>query len=499
MTTGPNVLILEADQLNPAVLGCYGGPVDTPNIDRLAEEGARFTNVSCPTPLCSPSRASISTGQYPHTHGITHNCMRGYVAATTQPTETGITRDDETMGKRLHEAGYTTHHYGKWHLEDDHLPYYDDQFTEHRKYAQEMADRFRTVRQRAREKWMDWYGWALPVTVSPELEAAVESTDDPWFDHDSSEFITKMGRLELPPEETFDARVADHAIERLENADDPWFLTCSFNYPHDPNVVPDPYYGHYDPATIDMPDPDECEDRFKDDVSRRIVAEIGEPGLREFLRCYYAAVELIDDQVGRVLDSLEREGQMENTVIVFLADHGDMAGEHGMVWKSTNSFYDGIAQVPLIVRLPDAESPNVLDVPCDLTDVLPTILDITDVTIPDQVQGESLLPYLRDDVDPKQGERYGFGEYVNSDPLKTRRVPDDTEGSFMIRGRRWKYILYSDGEEFLYDLEMDPGETKNQISNDDPDVQDARDRLRNELVNWLHRTDYPGTLPESVR
>lgn len=499
MTTELNVLLIESDQLNPAVLGCYGGPVDTPNIDRLARAGTRFTNASCPTPLCSPSRASISTGLYPHTHGITHNCMRNYVATTTPPTETGVTRQDDTIGKLLHDAGYDTHHCGKWHLEDDHLLYYDDQFTEHREYAQELAETFRTVRQRARERWMDWYGWALPVTVSSELQEAVESTEDPWFDQGSSEFISKMGCLELDSEDTFDARVADRTIERLENADDPWVLTCSFNYPHDPNVVPEPYYGRYDPDVIDLPDSDECEDRFEGDVSRRIVAELGESGLREFLRCYYAAVELIDDQVGHVLDALEREGRMEDTAIVFIADHGDMAGEHGMVWKSTDAFYDGIARVPLIIRLPYGDSPSALDVPCDLTDVLPTILGITDVTVPERVQGESLLPYLTGETDPDRETRYGFGEYVSRDPLKTRRVRDDAEGSFMVRGRRWKYVLYSDGEEFLYDRKIDPGETDDRSGDDEAEVREAGDRLRDELVNWLRRTEYPGRVPEPVR
>lgn len=498
MADSRDILLIECDQLNPAVLGCYGGPVDTPNIDRLAREGTRFTNASCPTPFCSPSRASLSTGLYPHSHGITHNCMRSYVAATTPPTETGVTREDDTLGKILHDAGYDTHHYGKWHLEDDHLPYYDDQFTEHREYAQEMAETFRTVRQRARERWMDWYGWALPVSVSSELEGVVESLDDPWFDRGPSEFVTKMGRLELDPEDTFDVRVADRTIERIEDADGPSFLTCSFNYPHDPNVVPEPYYGRYDPKEINVPGPVEYEDRFEDDASRRIVGELGEPGLREFLRCYYGAVELIDDQIGRILDALEREGCTEETAIVFLADHGDMAGEHGMVWKSTDSFYDGIARVPLIIRLPDADIPNVLEVPCDLTDVLPTILDIADETVPEHVQGESLLPYLTGEPDPERDTRYGYGEYVGSDPLKTRQVPEDVEGSFMIRGRRWKYVLYRDGDEFLYDRETDPKETDNRIGDDDPKAREARNRLREELANWLDRTGYPGTLPEEI-
>jgi arylsulfatase A-like enzyme len=494
MSDVPNVLLVECDQLNPAVLGCYGGPVDTSNIDRIAHEGTRFTNAACPTPLCSPSRAAISTGRYPHGHGITHNCMRGYVASSTSPTEAGIKRIDETIGKRFHAAGYDTHHYGKWHLEDDHLPYYDDQFTEHREYAQRQSETFRAVRERDESEWLDWYGWALPVSTAPALDAAVESADRSWSEAGHAEFVAKMGRLDLDPARTFDVQVADRTRERIRDRDTPFFVTCSFNYPHDPNVVPDPYYSRYDPAAITLPGPPDRAARFDDEWSRQIVAGLGEPGLREFLRCYYAAVDLVDDQVGRLLDALQTEGILDETIVVFLADHGDMAGEHGMVWKSTTAFYDAVARVPLLVRVPGADGSDILDVPCDLTDILPTVLDAVDQPVPDCVHGESLVPFLAGEADLEASERYAFSERVSGDPLATRHVPDDVESSFMVRGDRWKYVRYPDGGEFLYDLETDPAETTNRIG-DSSGADAARERLRGELAAWLDRTDYPGPVP----
>jgi arylsulfatase A-like enzyme len=413
--------------------------------------------------------------------------VRGYVASASQPTEAGIKRTDTTLGRIFADAGYDTHHYGKWHLEDDHLPYYDDQFTEHREYAQAASETFRAVRERDRSGWMDWYGWALPVETTATLDAAVAAADDPRFAAGDAEFLSKMGRLELDPEEVFDVQVAERSCERLVDHESPFFVTCSFNYPHDPNVVPDPYYGRYDPS--------DREDRFDDEWSRRVVSALGEAGLREFLRCYYAAVELVDEQVGRLLDTLESRDRLENTVVTFLADHGDMAGEHGMAWKSTDAFYDGVARVPLLVRLPGEDGPDTVDVPCDLTDALPTLVEAAGLSVPEGVHGESLLGHLRGERDPSAARRYAFSERVSGDPLDTRTVPEDAEGSFIVRGPRWKYVRYPDGDEYLYDVAADPGETTNRLDAGGPEATRARDRLREALADWLDHTDYLGAVP----
>ncbi len=120
--TQPNIILLMCDQLNASVPGCYGGPVPTPNLDRLAREGILFDRATCPFPVCSPTRASMVTGLYPHTHGITHNVnQRDYPAIGAPETEEGLKAGDITTEKLLHGAGYRTHHYGKWHLLDDWL------------------------------------------------------------------------------------------------------------------------------------------------------------------------------------------------------------------------------------------------------------------------------------------------------------------------------------------------------------------------------------------
>lgn len=308
----PNVLIVMSDQLNAAVLGCYGGPVPTPHLDRIAREGVRFDNAVCTWPACSPSRASLVTSLYPHAHRIVWNVMRrDYPMVPVPATEEGLKASDVTTEKLLHAAGWSTHHYGKWHLLDEDLPYYPDMYGEHREYAAEMAPVFAKVRERDRDSWMNWYDWALPTERSAAFRRAVAAWDGHWEVEPSFvEFVTKLGRLELPLAGDFDGRVADKTVQRIKaSGDRPFMITCSFIAPHDPCVVASPYYEMFDPARLELPaNRGVIEDRFRGEWSRRIVADLGEPGLREFLRVYYARVKLVDDQVGRLLAALAATG-----------------------------------------------------------------------------------------------------------------------------------------------------------------------------------------------
>jgi len=481
----PNILIMMCDQLNAGVLGCYGGPVPTPNIDRLAREGVLFTSVTCPTPYCSPTRASMITGLYPHTHGINYNVnRRDYPAFPSPETEEGIRNSDITTEKLLSAAGYQTHHYGKWHLLDEDLSYYPDMFREHDAYAAVMRDRFVAARDRPRESWIDWYGWAVPVTRSDRFQQAVRARGHEWDTLGHAEFVTKFGRLDWPPEWTFDHMVATKAVEALERLDTrPFMLTCSFNWPHDPNVVPSPYYEMFDPDEIELPaNWGAIENRYETQLSRQIVTALGEAGAREFMRIYHACVKLIDDQVGRVLDALERSGRAADTLVLFTADHGDMCGGHGMVWKSTDAFYEEVARVPLIVWHPAEIRPGTLDIPCNLTDVMPTLLDFAGQPIPDRVEGTSLVPYLRGEG-PPGGAPYAFSERLPANPGRRRLPVDLARGNFMIRGREWKYCRYADGDEMLFHLKGDPGETANLAG--EPAYQDVKSELQRRLDAWL--------------
>ncbi|UCG59586.1 MAG: sulfatase-like hydrolase/transferase [Phycisphaerales bacterium] len=485
-TGRPNILFVICDQLNPGALSCYGGPVDTPNIDQIAAEGIRFTQATCTTPFCSPTRASIVTGMYPHAHGVVLNA--------NPARQIGIGRDDTTTEKLLNQAGYRTHHYGKWHLEGDELPCYPDMFRSGLEYKEKMAPVFEKVRRQDKATWMNWYGWALPVEISAALQKQVDALGDRWKDKRFAEFITKMGRLKLPLEQCLDVQVADLTCSRLrtlQNKNDPFMITCSFTWPHDPNVAPSPYYEAFDPAKIRLPANRHVrEKRFEKNWSREIVRALGEPGLREFLRVYYAMVKLIDDQVGRILETLNALGKMDDTIIIFTADHGDMMGGHGMVWKSTSAFYEEVVRVPLLVRYPRKFKPQLSDLAADSTDLMPTLLELTGHPIGRQVQGQSLVPFLTAARDPSEARRYTYCERVRPHPQGRRKVLPGTKGDFMIRGNGWKFIRYRDGQEYLYNLRQDPTETTNLV--DDPKCRSRREELAAEINEWLRRTGWPG-------
>jgi arylsulfatase A-like enzyme len=482
----PNILFIICDQLNANALSCYGGPVKTPNIDRIAEQGVRFNQATCTTPYCSPTRASIVTGMYPHAHGVVLNA--------NPRRQQGIGPQDVTTEKLLNRAGYITHHYGKWHLEGSSLPYYPDMFRSGVEYKTKMASVFSKVRRQDKSTWMNFYAWALPVDISPAFQKKVNALGDRWKDKRFGEFITKMGRLKLPLEQCFDVQVADLTCRRLKALEDskaPSMVTCSFIWPHDPNVVPSPYYEAFDPQKLELPENrDVREERFEKNWSREIVRELGETGLREFLRIYYGMVKLIDDQVGRILKTLDETGKTDDTIIIFTADHGDMMGGHGMVWKSTSSFYEEVVRVPLLVRYPRKFRSQLSELAVDSTDFMATLLELAGHPVPEQSQGQSLVPFLTGERDVSGARQYTFSERVRPNPQGRRKVMPGTKGAFMVRGKGWKFIRYDDGREYLYNLIEDAGETENLA--DDPKYRSRRKELAAEMDKWLARTGWAG-------
>lgn len=490
----PNILILMCDQLNPKALSCYHGPVPTPNIDRLAREGVLFTDATCPYPACSPSRASLVTGLYPHAHGIVHNCMRNdYLIRYYPETEEGITDKDITTEGILNTAGYETHHYGKWHLLGKALSCYEDMYLEHHRYAADMKEKFERIRKGDSGTWMDWYGWALPVTVSGNHKAAVAALGNCWDKKPFSEFVTKAGRLDLPLEDSYDHRIALRTVDAIKKCrNKPLMLTCSFNHPHDPNLVPSPYYEMFDPENIELPS-NSCflEEQFRDEWGREIVAELGEASLKELLRIYYAQVKMVDDEVGKILNVLEEEGIASNTIVIFTSDHGDMMGGHGMFWKSTAGFYDEVVRIPFIIRYPDEIKPCISKSSVAITDIMPTLLGLTGISVPSPVQGHDTSPYLTGRKSWAKAPEYGFCERPPVSPGSKRIPNSNTSGGYMVRGNGWKYIRYVSeaGEliqEYLYHLEADPGEAINLAYQ--AEYSATRSELSAKINQWLKET-----------
>lgn len=494
MKNKPDILILMCDQLNASVISCYGGDVPTPNIDRLAKEGVLFTNATCAYPICSPSRASIITGQYAHKHGLIHNCMKyDYLQEELPDTEEGIKKDDITTESILNGIGYETHHYGKWHLLGEKLPYYNDMYMEHYQFAEEMKEKFDEIKKSDPDKWMDWYGWALPVKISEKHRAATDSIGRQWDNLKYADLIKKAGKLEMEIEDTFDDKVASRTIKEIKkHKNTPFMITCSFNDPHDPNVIPSPYYEMFNPDDIAFPvNKDVIEKQFENDWSREIVSKPGDDTLKELMRIYRGQVKLVDDEIGRILSTLDDEGLTKNTIVIFIADHGDMMGGHGMFWKSSFNLYDEIVRVPCIIRYPEKVQPDICDAPMSGVDIMPTLLSLCGQKVPSFAHGYDFAPFLTGNESLDNAPEYTFCERLHENPNHIRMPYNEKAGAYMIRGKKLKYIRYMNEKnevlsDYLYNLEKDPHETENLAGRQE--CLEIVSGLSTKIEEWLSET-----------
>jgi arylsulfatase len=395
-----NILFITCDQLRRDTLGCYGDPiVQTPHIDALAEGGVRFTQTYTAYPVCGPNRGSLVTGRYPTVHGLTHN---GVI----------LPQREMTMMEALRRRGYATYGVGKthfgpqWRFPPDGGPLVDP--------TPDLAVNPQP------EGWeLPWYGFERVLITEDHKIGPYEDYlnchgysiwDDP---HSFSYPQHQCVRSAYPVEHHQTTWIGDRAVEFLEQhpPEQPFFLWASFVHPHHPFTPPAPYDTMYDPA--DMPAPrwlaGEAESwpeayRRKHYARRQGVLggheDIGMDAIsddewRRVRAFYYGMITLIDVQVGRLMETLRRQGMLEETVIVFTSDHGEMLGDHHLVFKGTT--FDEVTGVPLIVTRPgEAQAGAQRDLLTNSIDIMPTILDAVGVPIPAGVQGVSLLPALDD-------------------------------------------------------------------------------------------------------
>jgi arylsulfatase A-like enzyme len=449
----PNVLLIMSDQYFHGAMSIAGHPVvKTPNLDRLASTGVRFAHAVCPTPFCSPSRATILTGLFPHTHGITYN---------VRDTERGLDPKLFSTEMALSGAGYACAQRGKWHLGDKaRIPGYehdpDPDYNEYLRTA--VAGPGGTGRQRRRG--------GFPVTVAEVVRKALEKAD-------SSIAVGKSG---LPIEHTMETWLAGLAIQKLEAmAARPFFLTVSFPAPHAPWLINDPYYSMYDRARIPLPgNRNSVEPVDRDNEARRVGQALGDEGLREYLGVYYGMCSMVDWNVGRLLDALRRLNLERNTLVIFIADHGDMQAGHGMYGKLNFSIYEETTRIPLLMRLPGRiPAGKVIQTQAGSCDIQPTILDYLGMQSPASIHGRSLRPYIAGKEDL---ERPAF--------IERERGKDNFQR--VIRTINWKYCYCSSGQSQLYNLEKDPGETSNLLA--ESSAAAVRRKLHGELRSWMQQT-----------
>lgn len=456
MAPRPNLLLLLTDQQRADALGCAGGWVRTPNLDRLAAEGVRFRNCVTNSPVCIPARLSLATGLYPHNTSVWDN--QGHTLAPETPT----------WMKAVREAGYRTSLFGKTHLHPHSGDLRDREPLMHA-YGLDDVDEIGGPRASARvlshmtARWQELGLW------------------DSYRDDIGDRFATKphVARPSpLPVEEYADVYVGQRAQQYLTAYDrsEPWCCWVSFGGPHEPWDTPEPHASSYDP--VDMPAPAPLPDWTREEgrprgyLHQRLASAPDlDPGDISAMRANYAGnVTLIDEQIGGILETIEARGELDNTVIVFTSDHGELNGDFGLIYKSV--FLDGAVRVPLIVRTPDTArvGGSTTDCPAEWIDVGATLADAAGVDLGYTQFARSLLPTVSD---PGQVQR--------------REAFSEHRGEVMFLDERWKGAVNEDGQLYLlFDRVADPLEQDNLAGTGRAHAVETDVRLR--ILEHLVRT-----------
>lgn len=431
-TKRPNVLLIMADDLNHWV-GYLGRNRQTltPNIDRLAASGMRFTRSYCAAPVCNPSRAAMFSGRRPGALGVYGN---------SQDWRTVVPKE-ETLITTFRRAGYELLAAGKiYHGGFDRRDEYDDYAT----VPPLGASRNKTTRP------TDGFN---QVIFAP-LDAGDEAMPDY---HSASYGIAQLGK--------------PHAK--------PFFLAVGFHKPHPPFIVPKKYFDLHPLETIELPPfkADDLDDLpaagKRSGIGQGTHAMIVQAGKwKEAVQSYLAAISFVDGQIGRVLDALEKSPHRDNTIVVLMGDHGWQLGEKYHWGKTT--LWEEVARAPLLWRVPGLTQPGaVCERTVDFMTLYPTLTDLCGIPTPAHVQGASIRALLKD---PRA-------------PWSHPGITTYGQGQHAVRTEGWRYIHYSDGSEELYDETADPYEWTNLAAKPEHAA-----RLK-ELAAWLPKENKPGLAP----
>ncbi len=449
----PNILWIGVDQLRPDAVGCYGSRVcQTPNLDRLARQGVRFSNAYTTCCLCSPARASMLTGRFAFKHGMATNCDLYHSLASELPYP------EMLLHRRLAALGYQLGYVGKWHV--------------------------------GTQKGAEAYGFEGlgpagygAVEKHPEFLKYLKDTGlsfgsvkHPIFGNPGDKTLL-AGEWDGPVETTPAYFVAERTIGLLKKyarQRGRFFLDCQFWGPHPPYLPSREFVGRHDRAAL-QPWVNVADDLHgKPNSVRRFRAEFYRclprdwAGWRELVGLYYDYITMVDQQIGRILDGLQELGLADNTIVVFEADHGDMIGSHGLFDKGF--MYQEAFRIPLIVRWPARrEQPAVCDELVYNMDIFPTLLDA--LGQPDRtLDGKSFLEVL--EGKPLTTARDAiYLEFHGIRYLCSQRALVTRDG--------YKYIFNAGDYDEFYDLNQDPGELVNRI--EAPECREMVARLRDRL------------------
>ena len=488
-----NLVFIMSDQQRRDSMGCYGsGWAQTPNLDALASSGYLFENAYVTQPVCTPARASIMTGLYPHTAGPVVNKLP-------------LSPDVPVLAEMVSDE-YVCGYMGKWHLGDDVIKQHGfDVWTSTEDYHRGFY-----TRREHRRVLSDYHHHLVANGFEPDSEVAGDMTFSP------------DARARLPEEFQMASFLAERAEQFIDDhRDRPFVLYVSTFEPHSPYDGPfdqqyDPDLLPVGPAFLKRPEGAALVNRVRADYFMQYLhgGDItGDPYMRDTLapghdlsteagwrrlraQCY-GNVTLVDRMVGRITSALERAGVADDTAVVFTTEHGDMLGDHGMLEK--RSFYEESSRVPLLMRVPWLSSGRQsVDGSVGHVDLVPTLLDLLGEARPGRLEGRSLVPVLRGEETLDDNDV--FIEWNGTSPT----LPDRFLGSDAINrmlalpyrsvvSDRWKLNLCAGDQGELFDLRADPHEQTNLF--DDPAQRDRVRDMAARIRMWQHETGDSAPLP----
>ena len=474
MARQPNILIFISDQQRTDTMSCYGNDwISSPHMDALSERSFVFENTYVTQAVCTPARGSLMTGLYPHTHGCMINNTR--------------LRDETRSIAEMVPDTYRKAHFGKWHLGDD-------------GFCQHGFDEWSNTEEHRRARYTrpgvpfgEYHHWLIEQGFEPEGTM-----------RGGEKHFSPGQRASLPAECQMAAFVANRSERFIrENTDRPWLLVFSTYEPHPPYTGP--HNGLYEPgdlpvgpAFLTYPEGHSRFNRVRAEYYPAAAVEgedlSEESGWRKLRAQYFGNVKIIDDAVGQLVKTLEETGQMENTVFAFTSDHGEMAGDHTMLEK--RAFYEASARVPFLLSVPWLNtSQKRIGGVFGQADLVPTLLDLAGLPMPDELQGQSLVGALKGEYDLTGHAAFmewsGIGDRNLGHP--SINLMATLPWRTIITGDRWKLNLCAGDQSELFDLNTDPFEQTNLF--DDPAQRDRIRDLAAKIRLWQHETGDDAPLP----
>lgn len=413
----PNVVFLIQDQMQQQILRSESGCI-MPNVQELMKDSVNFNKAYTCNAICSPSRASLITGTLPHVHGMI-DCTH------TVPSYRAEYDDSlDTITQAFKDGGYHVSYFGKWHIERTH---------QLEKFG---IDTYKTERDFP----------VYPVTMDEKVKLSTPEYEDrlvcgvfeEGLDHTEEHFV-------------FEEALND--IEQSRKTNKPFCTFISTYAPHDPYAAPREIYDMYEDVELELPNSFYDSMMDKPNIYRRMrstLSDLTEDDFIEAMRCYYSYCTLVDLQVKKLVSYLKNHDLYDNTIIVFMADHGDYMGAHGLMMKSVPAFEE-VYNIPLMMKLPNQEKAGMeAEFYINTYEIAPTVLELAGArALRDQRTGLSMVPWINGN---REDTHYAFAEFFGQRYSYTQRIYWEDN---------LKYVFNAFDDDELYDLEKDPDELIN--------------------------------------